>query len=94
MYEVHNKIFVTSSEQGQRLEESFSHASGHMAHIPGFQGFNMLKVKDGSHYIIRVLWESEERYQEWLKSPHFREAHKGQGDSSLKSELQSYDVIL
>lgn len=94
MFEVHNKIFVTSNEQSQHLQEGFAHAGEHMKSVPGFHEFHMLKSSKSDHFIVRVIWESESYFQDWAKSEHFREAHKGQGDSSLKSEIQGYDIIL
>ena len=93
MIEAHNKIFIESEEHGERLLHGFSHAAEHMKQVPGFVQFSMLKAQDGSHYIVRVLWETEEHFHHWVKSDHFREAHKGQSGSG-KAELTGYHVVL
>ena len=94
MFEAHNKIFVNSVEQGERLQQGFAHAGEHMKAVPGFRQFNMLASQDGSHFIVRVLWESEDHFQNWVKSEAFRKAHSGQGNNGLKAELTGYNVIM
>ncbi len=94
MFEVHNKIFTPTKEHADRLQAGFAHAGEHMKAVPGFKEFHMLKAADGSHFIVRVVWDSKEQFQAWTQSDHFKEAHRGQGDSSVKSELGTYEIVL
>ena len=91
MIEVHNKITVSSPEHAQHLEAAFSGTNHRMADIPGFVAFNLLKAQDGSHYIVRVVWESEDAFAAWTASEHFRQAHRGQSGEAVAS---TYQVVL
>ncbi len=94
MFEVHNKITVMSAEQARHVESAFSGAGHRMAAIPGFKEFHLLKSQDGSHYLVRVVWESEERFRQWVKSDHFKQAHSGQAGNGTNAELSQYEIIL
>ncbi len=92
MFEAHNRLQVQNDEQRHMLEDRFSKAAEHMTKIPGFLKFTMLRAQDGSHYLVKTLWESEQHFQDWVKSPHFQAAHGGHGPSE-QAKVASYDVI-
>lgn len=92
MFEAHNRLQVQSEEQSQMLEQRFSKASEHMKKVPGFVKFSMLRAHDGSHYLVKTLWESEQHFHDWVKSPHFQAAHGGR-EQGGQAEVATYRVI-
>lgn len=94
MFEVHNKITVASEEQARHLESAFSGADHRMAHVAGFREFHLLKSEDGGHYMVRIVWDSEETFHAWAKSDDFRRAHSGQDGNGMRTEVSLYQIVL
>jgi heme-degrading monooxygenase HmoA len=89
----------------ERFEELFGNRAHAIDRMPGFQGMQVLKPKDGeSSYLIMSFWKSEEDFKQWTGSPEFIEGHKrGFEDiakarqegkvAPMKSTFRTYDVL-
>lgn len=93
MYVAHNKLDIQSDEQSKMLEERFAMAGDHMKHVPGFQGFEMLRATDNSHFLVSTMWESEQHFKDWVQSPHFASAHGGSNQGAAQAQVATYDVV-
>ena len=93
MFQAHNRITVTDEVHAAHLEERFRGASERMREVPGFVKFALLRAKDGSHYVVSTLWETEQAFQNWRSSPHFQSAHASQTNARPQAEISAYDVV-
>lgn len=88
MYLVMNRFKVRSEREGD-FEEVWATRESHLAGVPGFRGFRLLKHRPMGHgdegeegitlYASHTEWESEAAFHAWTRSEAFRAAHKGAG---------------
>ncbi|MEM7256583.1 MAG: antibiotic biosynthesis monooxygenase [Pseudomonadota bacterium] len=65
------------------FESVWRNRDTHLAGLPGFKTFNLLKGSiEGDHtlYSSHTVWESREDFEAWTKSEAFRKAHRNAGD--------------
>lgn len=93
MYIAHNKLDVQNEEQRRMLEERFAMAGEHMKQVPGFEGFQMLRSTDNSHFLVSTTWTSEQHFQDWVTSPHFAAAHNGSNRGAAQAQVATYEVV-
>lgn len=65
------------------FEEIWRERDSHLADVPGFKSFHMLKgseAKDHTLYVSHSIWQDKAMFLDWTKSEAFRAAHKGAGD--------------
>lgn len=93
MFQAHNKISVSDAGHAAMLEDRFRDAGERMRAVPGFVKFALLRARDGTHYIVSTLWETEQAFEQWRSSPHFQAAHAGRTNARPQAELGTYDVI-
>ncbi len=92
MFEAHNRLAIVDEEQAKMLEQRFAQASDHMARVPGFVKFGMLRSQDGSHFIVVTRWETEQHFRDWVASPHFQAAH-GRRSPEGEAQVGAYEVV-
>ncbi|MGX9708609.1 antibiotic biosynthesis monooxygenase family protein [Laceyella tengchongensis] len=92
MYQVNNRINITSPEHLAMLRERFSNAPESMSRVPGFVSFRLLEAEDGSHVLVETVFKSKEDYRTWVESDHFKRAHGGRTGEANRPELSSYHV--
>ncbi|MDO8210479.1 antibiotic biosynthesis monooxygenase [Conexibacter sp. CPCC 206217] len=89
---------VVSAAEGKAdaFEEAFRSRESHLATVPGFLGFELLRRDGENEYLVSSRWESREAFHGWLRSDAFRQAHSGdggRGQLSHGSEVRMYDVL-
>lgn len=94
MYQVNNRIDITSPEHLAMLKERFAQAPESMKKVPGFLSFRLLEAENGSHVIVESIFESKEHFIAWTESEHFKRAHGGRGGDGRRPELASYHVVI
>ncbi|MFC7441642.1 antibiotic biosynthesis monooxygenase family protein [Laceyella putida] len=92
MYQVNNRINITSPEHLAMLRERFGKAPESMKQVPGFLSFRLLEAEDGSHVIAETVFASKEAFRAWVESDHFKRAHGGRGGDASRPDLASYYV--
>jgi heme-degrading monooxygenase HmoA len=93
MYQVNNRIDVTSKEHLEMLKERFAQAPESMRQVPGFISFRLLEAEDGSHLVAETVFESKEAFEAWTESEHFRRAHGGRSGSG-GAQLSRYYIAV
>ena len=85
---------------GPELERRFAARAREVEHMPGFQGFELLRPVSGeTRYFVYTRWESEEAFQKWVSSPAFQHGHaqssqaSGQAPVGTGSALLSFEVV-
>lgn len=78
------------------FEAAWRERESHLAAVPGFQRFYLLKGEGGT-YVSHSTWESEAAFAAWTESEAFRKAHSRrlpEGVLAGPPELACYDVVL
>lgn len=81
--------FTVRPENAEAFEALWLGRDSHLKSVPGFVEFHMLKgpERDGAIlYCSHSVWESEEAFLGWTKSPAFRAAHKDAGSTMTLHE--------
>ncbi|TCW35780.1 antibiotic biosynthesis monooxygenase family protein [Laceyella sacchari] len=92
MYQVNNRINITSPDHLAMLRERFSNATESMSRVPGFVSFRLLEAEDGSHILVETVFKSKEDFRAWVESDHFKRAHGGRTGDADGPDLSSYYV--
>jgi len=62
--------------RGPELEARFARRAAEVDGQPGFRGFELLRpVKGEDRYFVVTHWETEEDFQNWIKSAAFTRGH-------------------
>jgi heme oxygenase (mycobilin-producing) len=62
--------------RGPELEKRFAARAREVDNQPGFLGFELLRpVKGETRYFVVTHWESDEAFQNWVKSAAFTRGH-------------------
>ena len=62
--------------RGPELEERFAARAREVDNQPGFLGFELLRpIKGETRYFVVTHWESDEDFQNWVKSAAFTRGH-------------------
>jgi len=72
------------------FERLWAERESHLASVPGFREFRLLKGPEGEGfrlYSSHVIWESRAAFEAWTKSDAFRAAHKDAGNRSTQDAL-------
>ena len=70
--------FQVNPERTQDFERSWRERDTHLATVPGFRAFALLKGDNAGEYISHSTWESRDAFKAWTQSEQFGKAH-GQG---------------
>ena len=82
MFIAMNRFQVNKGSEAE-FERIWRERDSHLAGVPGFKRFAMLKGpagEDHSLYVSHSIWEDEASFRAWTTSDAFRAAHKGAGD--------------
>lgn len=66
------------------FEEVWRSRDSRLAEVPGFVEFRLLKgaaEEDHTLFASHTIWASEQDFENWTKSDHFRQAHRNAGDN-------------
>jgi heme oxygenase (mycobilin-producing) len=88
-------------ERAADFERAFLQRERLLDQAPGFRRFELLRRDRGSEYVVLTTWESEQHFQDWLKSDSFARAHRhvaeggGQNPHGFagQSEVRSYEIL-
>ena len=62
--------------RGPELEARFAKRAAEVDGMPGFRGFELLRPITGeSRYFVVTHWDSDEDFQNWVKSAAFTRGH-------------------
>jgi heme-degrading monooxygenase HmoA len=65
---------------GPHLEERFAKRASEVETMPGFLGFELLRPVEGeTRYFVYTRWETEDDFQNWVKSSAFTRGHAQAG---------------
>ena len=82
MYLTMNRFKVKSGQE-DAFETVWKSRDSHLAKVPGFVSFHLMKGPDrGDHrlYASHTLWQDEAAFLDWTRSEAFRAAHAGAAD--------------
>lgn len=72
----------------------------HLAGVPGFRGFHLLKGperEDHTLYCSHSVWESRAAFEGWTRSEAFRAAHRDAGGTKPlylgPPELETFEAV-
>ncbi|MEM8784604.1 MAG: antibiotic biosynthesis monooxygenase [Pseudomonadota bacterium] len=74
--------FKIHKGQETAFEKIWRERDSHLAGLPGFKAFTLLRGPEGEDHTLfasHTIWESREDFEAWTKSEAFRLAHKGAG---------------
>jgi len=72
------------------FERMWAERESHLASVPGFREFRLLKGPEGEGhrlYSSHVICESRAAFDAWTKSDAFRAAHKDAGNQTTRDAL-------
>ena len=73
---------IVKNEKETEFENVWKNRDTHLANVPGFKSFNLIKGEakdDYTLYASHSIWNSKEDFINWTKSEAFRMAHKNAG---------------
>lgn len=83
MFIAMNRFKVTPGHE-DAFEEVWRSRDSRLAEVPGFVEFRLLKgaaEEDHTLFASHTIWASEQDFENWTKSDHFRQAHRNAGDN-------------
>jgi heme-degrading monooxygenase HmoA len=93
-----NAIEVAEGREAE-LEERFAKRAREVDDQPGFLGFELLRPVAGeTRYFVVTHWESDEAFQNWIKSAAFTRGHvqaraDAKGTVAHGSALMEFEVV-
>ena len=93
-----NAIEVAAG-RGPELEDRFAKRAAEVDGMPGFLGFELLRPVAGeTRYFVVTHWESDEAFQNWVKSAAFTRGHvqareDAKGTVAHGSALMEFEVV-
>jgi heme-degrading monooxygenase HmoA len=100
MFVAMNRFRVVKGREAE-FEEVWRNRDSHLAGLPGFVEFHLLKGPehdDHTLYASHAIWESREDFVNWTKSQAFRDAHRNAGDNRNLylggPEFEGFEVVL
>jgi heme-degrading monooxygenase HmoA len=85
--------------RGPELEDRFAKRAAEVEGMPGFLGFELLRPAAGeTRYFVYTRWESEDDFQNWVKSDAFTRGHAqarkdSKGTVAHASSLMEFEVV-
>ena len=85
--------------RGPELEKRFAARAREVDNQPGFLGFELLRpIKGETRYFVVTHWESDEAFQNWVKSAAFTRGHvqaraDSQGTVAHGSAVMEFEVV-
>ena len=83
------------------FEEVWRSRDSRLADVPGFVEFRLLKgapQEDHTLFASHTIWASEQDFENWTKSDHFRQAHRDAGENKPlylgHPQFEGFSVVL
>ncbi|MDR9395254.1 antibiotic biosynthesis monooxygenase family protein [Roseovarius sp. SYSU LYC5161] len=95
--------FKVRSGWEDRFETMWAERESHLATVPGFREFRLLKGPEGDGfrlYSSHVVWQDRDAFDAWTRSQAFRDAHKDAGNATTRDALlgppdfEGFDTVL
>jgi heme-degrading monooxygenase HmoA len=90
--------FQVDPQRASEFEEHWRRRESHLAEVPGFVRFALLRGDEPGHYASHTTWESRRAFEDWTQSEAFRRAHAGArtpaGLLQGPPRLQLYEALL
>ena len=67
--------FQVDPARGAEFEAHWRERESHLAEVPGFLRFALLRGDEPGAYISHSTWESRAAFEAWSRSEAFRKAH-------------------
>lgn len=83
MFVAMNRFRIAPGREAE-FEEVWRMRDSHLKDTPGFLAFKLLRGparEDHVLYVSHSMWESRAAFEAWTKSPAFRAAHAGAGET-------------
>lgn len=96
MIVVENHIPV-KLEYREEFEKLFVSGTRFVQNAPGFIRNEVLRPTMGEEYIVQTHWESQETFQNWVKSDDFKRAHSSHTPDEMfsgESRLEIHEVVV
>lgn len=96
MIVVENYIPV-KPEYREQFERLFASGTRYVQNAPGFVRNEVLRPTKGDDYIVQTHWESQETFQNWVKSDDFKKAHSAPAPEEMfagESHLEIHEVVV
>ncbi len=70
--------------------------------VPGFEAFHLLRGPEAEDHVLyasHTVWASKAAFEDWTRSDAFRQAHKGAGQTGVRSmylgppQFEGFDVL-
>ena len=81
MFVAMNRFKIVKGKE-KNFEDVWKNRDTHLANIPGFKNFNLVKGEEKSDhtlYASHSIWNSKDDFWNWTKSEAFKLAHKNAG---------------
>ncbi len=78
-----NRFQIALGKENQ-FEEIWVKRQSNLKEVPGFREFHLLRGPQGEDHVLyatHVIWETEQNFQDWTTSAHFRKSHSRAGGS-------------
>ena len=69
--------FDVDPERGEEFETRWRERERHLADVPGFKAFALLRGDEPGQYASHSVWADRDAFEEWTRSEAFRAAHRG-----------------
>jgi heme-degrading monooxygenase HmoA len=89
--------FQVAPDRGAEFEDIWRTRESHLAGLPGFIQFALLRGDEAGDYISHSTWASREAFLAWTRSEAFRSAHAGgmpDGIVTAHPRARFYDSVL
>ena len=100
MYLAMNRFQIAKGfEQG--FEKIWRERDTYLSEVPGFKTFALLKGPEAEDHVLyasHTVWESQQDFENWTQSEHFRKAHAQasapKGTYLGHPNLETFDQVL
>jgi len=90
--------FQVNPERAAEFEEHWRRRETHLAEVPGFRRFALLRGEEPGHYVSHSTWESRDAFEAWTRSEAFRRAHAQartpEGVLAGPPRLETWEAVL
>jgi heme oxygenase (mycobilin-producing) len=96
MIVVENHIPV-KKECREQFEKLFASGTHFLQNAPGFVRNEVLRPTKGDEYIVQTHWETQETFQNWVRSEDFKMAHSSPAPDDMflgESHLEVHEVVV
>ena len=69
--------FDVEPARAEEFEARWRERDSHLAEVPGFVRFALLRGSEPGRYVSHSTWESRAAFEAWTRSDAFRQAHAG-----------------